>query len=46
MAIATLPSRGGQARQRDKAQLDYTTLSREPPPGVEPAYDGLTLEFG
>jgi phosphoribosyl 1,2-cyclic phosphate phosphodiesterase len=27
-------------------QLDYATLSRELPPGVEPAYDGLTLEFG
>jgi phosphoribosyl 1,2-cyclic phosphate phosphodiesterase len=27
-------------------QLDYATLSRELPQGVEPAYDGLTLEFG
>ena len=27
-------------------QLDYATLCRELPAGVEPAYDGLTLEFG
>jgi phosphoribosyl 1,2-cyclic phosphate phosphodiesterase len=27
-------------------QLDYATLSRELPAGVEPAYDGLTLELG
>jgi phosphoribosyl 1,2-cyclic phosphate phosphodiesterase len=26
--------------------LDYATLCRELPAGVEPAYDGLTLEFG
>ena len=25
--------------------LDYATLRRELPAGVEPAYDGLTLEF-
>jgi phosphoribosyl 1,2-cyclic phosphate phosphodiesterase len=25
--------------------LDYETLKRELPPGVEPAYDGMTLEF-
>ncbi len=25
--------------------LDYRTLARELPPGVEPAYDGLTIEM-
>jgi phosphoribosyl 1,2-cyclic phosphate phosphodiesterase len=27
------------------ADLDYATLSRDLPPGVEPAYDGLAFEF-
>lgn len=26
--------------------LDYEALRRELPPGVEPAYDGMTVEFG
>jgi len=26
--------------------LDYETLRRELPPGVEPAYDGMELQFG
>lgn len=26
--------------------LDYETLKRELPPGVEPAYDGMTIEVG
>ena len=26
--------------------LDYATLAAELPPGVEPAYDGMTIEFG
>ena len=26
--------------------LDYDSLVRELPPGVEPAYDGMTVEFG
>ena len=26
--------------------LDYDTLRRDLPPGVEPAYDGMTVEFG
>jgi len=25
--------------------LDYDTLKRELPPGVEPAYDGMTLSI-
>jgi len=26
--------------------MDYETLCRELPPGIEPAYDGMTLRFG
>jgi phosphoribosyl 1,2-cyclic phosphate phosphodiesterase len=27
------------------SDLDYATLRRDLPPGVEPAYDGMVLEF-
>ena len=26
-------------------EMDYATLLRDLPPGVEPAYDGMTLNF-